>query len=168
MGAKLDKISIKNNILILSLIFLSLGLFAKDIKLDKPTLSLNSSGLIFEDEAKTYSIIANPGSINVTLAGISKPTLNSKTRFKLPTKRDRYVIKVLNKKGNVVSLIGIGDPFTIHADHIGYEDSEAFSTTTDNQEIELMLPVSVEAETFVFLYQDEFGLNTISSTKLVN
>lgn len=168
MGAKLDKISVKNNIVILCMIFLSLGLSAKNVKIEKPTLGLNSSGLIFEDEVKTYNIIANPSSINITSVEIKKPLLKSKTRYRLPTKRDRYVIKVLNKKGNVVSLVGIGDPFTIHADHIGYEDSEAFSTTLDNQEIELMLPASIEAETFVFLYQNEFGLRAISSSKITN
>lgn len=150
------------------MIFLSLGLSAKNVKIEKPTLGLNSSGLIFEDEVKTYNIIANPSSINITSVEIKKPLLKSKTRYRLPTKRDRYVIKVLNKKGNVVSLVGIGDPFTIHADHIGYEDSEAFSTTLDNQEIELMLPASIEAETFVFLYQNEFGLRAISSSKITN
>ena len=168
MGAKLDKISVKNNIVILCMIFLSLGLSAKNVKIEKPTLGLNSSGLIFEDEVKTYNIIANPSSINITSVEIKKPLLKSKTRYRLPTKRDRYVIKVLNKKGNVVSLVGIGDPFTIHADHIGYEDSEAFSMTLDNQEIELMLPASIEAETFVFLYQNEFGLRAISSSKITN
>ena len=150
------------------MIFLSLGLSAKNVKIEKPTLGLNSSGLIFEDEVKTYNIIANPSSINITSVEIKKPLLKSKTKYRLPTKRDRYVIKVLNKKGNVVSLVGIGDPFTIHADHIGYEDSEAFSTTLDNQEIELMLPASIEAETFVFLYQNEFGLRAISSSKITN
>jgi hypothetical protein len=168
MGAKLDKISIKNNIKILCMVFLSLGLPAKDIKLDKPTLGLNSAGLIFEEKVKTYNIVANPSSINITSVEIKKPLLKSKTRYRLPTKRDRYVIKVLNKKGNVVSLVGIGDPFTIHADHIGYEDSEAFSTSLENQEIELILPAKIEAETLVFLYQNEFGLSTISSSKIPN
>jgi hypothetical protein len=168
MGAKLDKISVKNNIIILCMIFLSLGLSAKEIKIDKPTIGLNSSGLIFEDEVKTYKIIANTSSINIISAEIKKPLMNSKTRYRLPTKRDKYVIEVLNKKGNTVSLIGIGDPFTIHTDHIGYEDSEAFSIKLDNQQIELMLPASIEAETFVFLYQGEFGLRAISSTKITN
>lgn len=150
------------------LIILSLNSLATDKHIDKPVLGIASSSLFFENEAEVFNMVINPNSIKLISRNIKKPLIKSNTRYRLPTKRDRYIIKALNKKGETVSLIGIGDPFTIHADHIGYEDSQFFSSIVGDQKIEVILPVSVKAETFSILYQDEFGLSTISTTKIVN
>jgi hypothetical protein len=155
----------RNKIIFCLLIISSLNLLALDKHIDKPVIAITKPGIFSENEAEVYSMIINPNSIKLVSNNAKKPSIKNNTKYRLPTKRDRYILKALNKKGEVVSLIGLGDPFTIHADHIGYENSESFSTIVKDQTIEVILPSYVKVEAFSILYQDEYGLRTLSSTK---
>ena len=62
-------------------------------------------------------------------------------------------------------FVGLGDPFTIHIDHIGYEDEMVFQGNV-SQDFEIALPVTSNAEYFVLLSQDEFGFKEIKKIKV--
>jgi hypothetical protein len=85
--------------------------------------------------------------------------------FKLITPRDKFGLKLLDKDGSDIFLMGIGNPFYAHAQHIGYEDSNVFGgyITTD---IDLAIPINVDISYIVLVSQDEFGLKEIKKIKI--
>ncbi len=87
------------------------------------------------------------------------------TKFSTISKKDRYAIQVLNDKGNQVMLLGLGNPFYIHADHIGYEHSHDFGGYVD-QNLEIAIPININAAQLVLLSQDEFGFKQVSKINL--
>ena len=62
-------------------------------------------------------------------------------------------------------FVGLGDPFTIYVDHIGYEDKKIFQADIP-RDFEIALPFLAKAEYFVLLYQDEFGLKEVKRIKV--
>ena len=62
-------------------------------------------------------------------------------------------------------LVGLGDPFTMHIDHIGYENETIFQANIP-QNFEIALPVTTKAAYFVLLSQDEFGFKEIKKIKV--
>ena len=85
--------------------------------------------------------------------------------LKLLTPRDKYAIRVLDDKNKEIMLIGIGNPFYIHADHIGYEDRYVFGGYIET-ELNLPLSLDTKAAKIILLSQDEFGLKEIKKIRL--
>ena len=85
--------------------------------------------------------------------------------FRLITPRDKFGLKLLDQEGRDVFLIGIGNPFYVHAQHIGYEDSDIFGgyITTD---IDIAIPMNLDISQIVLVSQDEFGLKEIKKISL--
>ena len=96
---------------------------------------------------------------------VAKPSTQSLMQYGLISRKDKYAIKVLNDKGNQIMLVGLGDPFTMHIDHIGYEDETVFQADIP-QNFEIALPVTSNAAFFVLLSQDEFGFKEIKKVKV--
>jgi hypothetical protein len=96
---------------------------------------------------------------------VAKPSTQSLMRYGLISRKDKYAIKVLNDKGNQIMLVGLGDPFTMHIDHIGYEDETVFQADIP-QNFEIALPVTSNAAFLVLLSQDEFGFKEIKKIKV--
>ena len=116
MGDKLGKM-VKLGFLVISLFFLNLN-----ADLNKSSVSLISSQNISDViDANIYEVSASFNSLTLKSAKVGKPNKNFMTKFSTISKKDRYAIQVLNDKGNQVMLLGLGNPFYIHADHIGYE-----------------------------------------------
>ena len=61
--------------------------------------------------------------------------------------------------------MGIGNPFYIHVQHIGYEDSNVFGGYID-YDIDIRNPINVDMSYIVLVSQDEFGLKEIKKIKI--
>ena len=71
----------------------------------------------------------------------------------------------IDDKNKEIMLIGIGNPFYIHADHIGYEDRYVFGGYIET-ELNLPLSLDTKAAKIILLSQDEFGLKEIKRLDL--
>ena len=118
-----------------------------------------------DKEARIFSITGSVNNISLLGVKVAKPSTQSLMRYGLISRKDKYAIKVLNDKGNQIMFVGLGDPFTMHIDHIGYEDETVFQADIP-QNFEIALPVTSNAAFFVLLSQDEFGFKEIKKIKV--
>ena len=118
-----------------------------------------------DKEARIFSITGSVNNISLLGVKVAKPSTQSLMQYGLISRKDKYAIKVLNDKGNQIMLVGLGDPFTMHIDHIGYEDETVFQADIP-QNFEIALPVTSNAAFFVLLSQDEFGFKEIKKIKV--
>ena len=160
MGDKLGKM-VKIRHLILSIFFLNLS---ADIDRSTPSL-ISAENMSFNKDARIYEVSASHNNMILKSSKIGKPTKKSLHKFSTISKKDRYAIQVLNEKGNQVMLLGLGNPFYIHADHIGYEHSHDFGGYVD-QSLEIAIPININAAQLVLLSQDEFGFKQVSKINL--
>ena len=75
------------------------------------------------------------------------------------------ILRILDKDSNVISLIGLGDPFYIHLQHIGYEDSNVFGGYIQR---DFDIPVSLDSKAtqISLMEQNKFGLKEIRRIEL--
>ena len=118
-----------------------------------------------DKEARIFSITGSVNNISLLGIKIAKPSTQSLMQYGLISRKDKYAIKVLNDKGNQIMFVGLGDPFTMHIDHIGYEDKTVFQADIP-QNFEIAMPVTSNAAFFVLLSQDEFGFKEIKKIKV--
>jgi len=116
-------------------------------------------------EARIFSITGSVNNISLLGVKVAKPSTQSLMQYGLISRKDKYAMKVLNDKGNQIMLVGLGDPFTMHIDHIGHEDETVFQADIP-QNFEIALPVTSNAAFFVLLSQDEFGFKEIKKIKV--
>ena len=116
-------------------------------------------------EAKIFSVTGSVTDIRLTNVKVDKPDIQLLKKYTLISRNDKYAIKVLNEQGNQIMLVGLGDPFTMHIDHIGYENETIFQADIP-QNFEIALPVTTKAAYFVLLSQDEFGFKEIKKIKV--
>jgi len=160
MGNKLGKM-VKIRYLILSIFFLNLS-----ADIDKSTPSfISAENMSFNKDARIYEVSASHNNMILKSSKIGKPSKKYLHKFSTISKKDRYAIQVLNEKGNQVMLLGLGNPFYIHADHIGYEHSHDFGGYVD-QSLEIAIPININAAQLVLLSQDEFGFKQVSKINL--
>ena len=96
---------------------------------------------------------------------IIKTNTQSLKAHRLITPRDKYGLKLLNKDGEEVYLLGIGNPFYIHAQHLGYEDSNFFGGYIDT-DIDISIPIGSDIAQIILVAQDKFGLKEIEKILL--
>ena len=118
-----------------------------------------------DKEAKIFSITGSVNNILLTDVKVAKPRVQSLRKYGLISRNDKYAIRVLNEQGNQIMLVGLGDPFTMHIDHIGYEDETVFQADI-LQNFEIAMPDTCNAAFFVLLSQDEFGFKEIKKIKV--
>ena len=118
-----------------------------------------------DKEARIFSITGSVNNISLLGIKIAKPSTQTLMQYGLISRKDKYAIKVLNDKGNQIMFVGLGDPFTMHIDHIGYEDETVFQADIP-QNFEIAMPVTSNAAFFVLLSQDEFGFKEIKKIKV--
>jgi len=116
-------------------------------------------------EAKIFSITGKVNDISLLGVKIAKPSMQSLKKYGLISRRDKYAIRVLNEQGNQIMLVGLGDPFTMHIDHIGYENETVFQADIP-QNFDIAMPITTNAAYFVLLSQDEFGFKEIKKIKV--
>lgn len=162
MGDKLGKMV--NKILITLLVSFSFIVAASEnISLKK--IDAFDKDISIDQEAQIFTLVGNGNRFELKAKKIAKPSKESLKLLKLVTPRDKYAIKVLNENDKEIMLIGIGNPFYIHVDHIGYEDSSVFGGYI---ETELDLPISLnkKASKIILLRQNEFGFKEIKRLNL--
>jgi len=116
-------------------------------------------------DAQVHGIRATKDGISLTKIKIAKPNSSSLAGFKLLTPRDQFALRVLDKNKKEVILLGLGNPFYIHAQHIDYENSRVFGGYVES-EFEIALPMGIDASYFVLLSQDSSGLKIINEIKV--
>ena len=160
MGDKLGKM-VKIRHLILSVFFLNLS-----ADLDRSSTSLIAAeNVSLNKDVRIYEVSANFNKINLKSTKIGKPSKKSLQKFSTISKKDRYAIQVLNEKGKQVLILGLGNPFYIHADHIGYEHSHDFGGNIE-QNLEIAVPLNINASNLLLLSQDKFGFKEVARIKI--
>jgi hypothetical protein len=139
MGHKLGKMV---KIFFSFLLILSFDVLSKNTSLSKH-IEFSGDEFSLDKEANIYTISAGINGITLKNVKIDKPSSNSLKMFKLITPRDKFGLKLLDKDGSDIFLMGIGNPFYAHAQHIGYEDSNVFGgyITTD---MDIAIPINVD------------------------
>ena len=162
MGDKLGKMV--NKVFSIAIIIFTLSLGAEENASLKKFDRLDQK-VSMDKEARIFSITGSVNNISLLGVKVAKPSTQSLIRYGLISRKDKYAIKVLNDKGNQIMLVGLGDPFTMHIDHIGYEDETVFQADIP-QNFEIAIPVTSNAAFFVLLSQDEFGFKEIKKIKV--
>ena len=162
MGDKLGKMV--NKVFSIAIIIFTLSLGAEENASLKQFDRLDQK-VSMDKEARIFSITGSVNNISLLGVKVAKPSTQSLMRYGLISRKDKYAIKVLNDKGNQIMLVGLGDPFTMHIDHIGYEDETVFQADIP-QNFEIALPVTSNAAFLVLLSQDEFGFKEIKKIKV--
>ena len=163
MGAKLDKMVKITKILFLCIFILNIN--AKSFDEIENKINPLQHRLSPNFDARIFNVSGSKDSISISSYKIAKPTQNLLSSYKLLTKRDRYALRVLNKDKEEIALLGLGNPFYIHAQHIGYEDSKVFGGYIE-QDIEIALPLDMDASYLVLLSQDSNGLKEVKEIKV--
>ena len=143
----------------------SLSLFASDV-LEK-NIDLTKLSKIENGDALVLTLNGSKDGISLKRSVIKKPIYNVITKYKAFNKRDEFVLRVLDKNKTEVAVIGLGNPFYIHAQHIDHEESKDFGAYIDNQDINAVIPLGLDASYVVLASQDPFGLYDISEISLV-
>lgn len=127
---------------------------------DIKTVDVFDKDFSIKKDAQIYTLVGNRDNIELKAKKIAKPSKKSLKLLKAVTPRDKFAIRVLDENEREIMLIGIGNPFYIHADHIGYEDSDVFGGYV---ETEINLPISLNktASQIILLSQSEFGFKEI-------
>ncbi|MDA0976706.1 MAG: hypothetical protein O3C38_05210 [Proteobacteria bacterium] len=147
--------------LILSIFFLNLS-----ADLDRSSTSLIAAeNVSLNKDARIYEVSANFNKIILKSTKIGKPSKKSLQKFSTISKKDRYAIQVLNENGKQVLILGLGNPFYIHADHIGYEHSHDFGGNIE-QNLEIAVPLNINASNLLLLSQDKFGFKEVARIKI--
>lgn len=162
MGDKLGKMV---NKFFLSLTFIFCSVISSTNEINFQRIDGLSKEISLDTEAQIYTLLGSKNNIELKEIKIAKPTRDSLKLLKLLTPRDKYAIRVLDDKSKEIMLIGIGNPFYIHADHIGYEDRYVFGGYIET-ELNLPLSLDTKAAKIILLSQDEFGLKEIKRLDL--
>ena len=162
MGYKLGKM-VKYIYLIVCILF-TFNLSAEEGGLFKQLDRLDQK-VSLDKEAKIFSITGNINNITLRGVKVSKPNTQSLKKYGIISRSDKFAIRVLNKEGKQIMLVGLGDPFTMHIDHIGYENETVFQANIP-QDFDIAMPVTTNAAYFVLLSQDEFGFKEIKKIKV--
>ena len=134
--------------------------------LEKTSINLISpENISLNKDAKIYEISASFNNMILKSSKISKPNKTYLQKFSTISKKDRYAIQVLDEKGKQVLILGLGNPFYIHADHIGYEHTHDFGGYID-QNFEIAIPLDINASNLLLLSQDEFGFKEVARIKV--
>ena len=113
MGYKLGKMVNK----VFILLILTVSVLNADVN-NEPSKLFSIEKISIDKEARIFSIIANPDNIFIKNIDIAKPNKTLFKRFGTVTRKDKYVLSIFNSESKQVFLIGLGNTFYIHADHI--------------------------------------------------
>ena len=163
MGYKLGKM-VKNFHILFTLI-ISISISANMPPLLKQDLDKTDSALEIEEMAKIYKLSGNRFGISIENSKIGKPTKAAIKNMKLLTPSDKFALSILDADKKEIFLIGLGNPFYIHAQHIDYEESNFFGGYIDAN-IEIALPIDIDVSYLVLLSQDDKILKKIQEVKV--
>ena len=117
MGDKLVKM-VRVLFILISLIAIDVSAIPVDEVIENKSLyKLHVDPLA--EKARIYKIVGDGNSFQLNHSYIGKPLKRDLKKTNLVTKRDRYILKFTDSDNNVLMRLGIGDPFTAYAQHIG-------------------------------------------------
>ena len=115
MGSKLGKMVKLTHLTLIFFLGHSHGAIEKDIDINFLTKDLNEDALVL-------SLVGSKDGLRLEKSVVKQPNYNVIAKYKSFSKRDEYVLRILNDDKKEVAVIGLGNPFYIHAQHIDYED----------------------------------------------
>jgi len=130
-----------------------------------PQNYLSPENIPLNKEAMIYSISANFNGMSLKSVKVDKPNIFNLSKYHTVSKKDKYALKAINKNGKEVFFVGLGNPFYIHVDHIGYEDSDVFGGYIE-QEFEIAIPINKKVSHLILLKQDESGFKEIKKIEV--
>lgn len=107
--------------------------------------------------ANIFNLLITPTSLKIKNISISKPSSRTLIKLNLPKKSDQYVIRFLDKDLKENIILGLGNPFYASAQHIGYEDSKVSGGLVSSADIEVAIPINIEARYIVISRKDSLG-----------
>ena len=103
--------------------------------------------------------------LNVCLHKAGVPKEDNRKFYRTPSNRDKYIIKILDENNRELSVIGLQNPFYLHLQHRGYEDSDVFGGYIE-REFNIPIPLEMDARYMSLYSQNEFGFKEIKRIKL--
>tara|TARA_Y200000002_G_scaffold87074_1_gene69411 strand:+ start:2083 stop:2556 length:474 start_codon:yes stop_codon:yes gene_type:complete len=131
----------------------------------KEAFERNSNKLLLDDNAQIITVSANKYGITKSNLVVGKPSLNTLQNIRLLSPKDKYALKILNSDKEEIFLIGIGDPFYIHAQHIGYENEDFFGGYID-VDLKIALPFDTDVSYLILMSHDNKLLKKIDQIKV--
>jgi hypothetical protein len=159
MGSKLGKMVKLIHLTLILFLGHSHGAIEKDIDINLLTKDLNADALVL-------SLVGSKDGLRLEKSFVKQPNYNVIAKYKSFNKRDEYVLRILNDEKKEVAVIGLGNPFYIHAQHINYEDSNEFGSYIDNAKFNAVIPIGIDASYVVLASQDAFGFDDINEISL--
>ena len=141
MGDKLVKM-----VKFLIIVFLAISLEVESKPTDSPIVEKELYKLHVDplvNKARIFEITGDGSSFTLKDSYIGKPPIRTLKTTHLVTKRDKYILRFRDADNKVLMSLGIGDPFTAHAQHLGYEDGEQFTFQVGRQDISAAIPMQI-------------------------
>ena len=118
-----------------------------------------------EKNAQIFKIKGSRNGVSLKDSKIGKPSTIAIKNMKMLSSKDKYALKVLDKNKKEIFLIGLGNPFYIHAQHIDFEDRDFFGGYVD-AEFEIAFPFEADVVYFVLYSQEDKFLRKINEIKI--
>ena len=145
-------------------------LMCSDLIADLPPISREDFekdyySLQSEKNAQIFKIKGSRNGVSLKDSKIGKPSTIAIKNMKMLSSKDKYALKVLDKNKKEIFLIGLGNPFYIHAQHIDFEDRDFFGGYVD-AEFEIAFPFEADVVYFVLYSQEDKFLRKINEIKI--
>lgn len=111
-----------------------------------------------DQDALVFNINLTPQSLEVNKIYTGKPSANTLIKLRHPVVTDRFVIKILDKDKNEQIMLGLGNPFYVSAQHIGYEDSRVSGGMVSSANIEIAIPINITPKYFIISERNSIGV----------
>ena len=118
-----------------------------------------------EINAQIYRIEGSRFGVSIKDSKVGKPSTVAIKNMKMLSSSDKYALQVLDKSKKVIFMIGLGDPFYIHVQHIDFEDRDFFGGYVD-AELEIALPFEADVAYFILFSQEDKFLKKINEIKI--
>ena len=155
-------VRILNTLLVL---FMCIDLIADLPPISKEDFEKDYYSLQDEINAQIYRIEGSRFGISIKDSRVGKPSTVAIKNMKMLSSSDIYALQVLDKSKKEIFMIGLGDPFYIHAQHIDFEDRDFFGGYVD-AELEIALPFEADVAYFILFSQEDKFLKKINEIKI--
>ena len=108
-------------------------------------------------EAQIVTLIASKDGFTIKEVSIEVPKERILKKLRLITDEDKYAVKVFGEDDKFLFSIGIGNQLYATYEHIGYEDRKYMGGPVSRANIEIAIPMGVEATSFIISKRDISG-----------
>ncbi len=111
---------------------------------------------------KVFRFNGNKDDLNLKSV-VSKGSKSRISRSIPVTKRDKYVLEFFDSENKLIYTQGIGNPFYVHFQHIGYEDSPVMGMPIEVENLEISVPDYVNPSSIKLLKRSLDGYKEIKN-----